>query len=64
MKVLIYESLVRYLLGQLHSQEDGDQRFLDFLVFKVDKTLLCSFFLNVIVCVPCSSVIPYMCSYV
>ena len=25
MKVLIYESLVRYLLGQLHSQEDGDQ---------------------------------------
>ena len=43
MKVLIYESLVRYLLGQLHSQEDGDQRFLDFLVFKVDITLLCSF---------------------
>ena len=43
MKVLIYESLVRYLLGQLHSQEDGDQRFLDFLVIKVDITLLCSF---------------------
>ena len=43
MKVLIYESLVRYLLGQLHSQEDGDQRFLDFLDFKVDITLLCSF---------------------
>ena len=68
MKVLIHESLVRYLLGQLHSQEDGDQRFLDFLVFKVDITLLCSFIvqfcLNVIVCVPCSSVIPYMCSYV
>ena len=43
MKVLINESLVRYLLGQLHSQEDGDQRFLDFLVIKVDITLLCSF---------------------
>ena len=35
MKVLIYESLVKYLLGQLHSQEDGDQRFLDFLVLRL-----------------------------
>ena len=43
MKVLIYESLVRYLLGQLHSQEDGEQGFLDFLVFKVDITILGSF---------------------
>ena len=34
---------MRYLLGQLHSQEDGDKRFLDFVVFKVDITLLCSF---------------------
>ena len=43
MKVLIYESLVRYLLGQLPSQEDGEQGFLDYLVFKVDITLFCSF---------------------
>ena len=43
MKVLINESLVRYLLAQLHSQEDGDQRLLDFQVFKVDITLLCRF---------------------
>ena len=28
MIVLIYESLVRYLLGQLHCQEDGDQKIL------------------------------------